>query len=70
MPIVEPSREEKTLLRLKVFNRDLHRCTECNRLLRWDEGELHHVKPRSLGGDWSMANLVTLCSECHRAKKG
>ncbi|MCY3677705.1 MAG: HNH endonuclease signature motif containing protein [Gemmatimonadetes bacterium] len=27
--------------------------------------EVHHVTPRSLGGDHSPANLMSICTPCH-----
>ncbi len=26
---------------------------------------VHHICPKSLGGDWSLYNLVCLCNKCH-----
>jgi hypothetical protein len=28
--------------------------------------EMHHRKSRGVGGDWSPANILHLCSRCHR----
>jgi 5-methylcytosine-specific restriction endonuclease McrA len=53
----------KPTTREKVLARDGHRCTGCGetRFL-----ELHHVIPREQGGGNEPANLITLCSRCHR----
>jgi 5-methylcytosine-specific restriction endonuclease McrA len=52
-------------IRREVLARDRHRCQRkgCghNRFL-----EIHHLVPRSAGGTNDPANLVTLCSSCHR----
>lgn len=52
-------------IRREVLARDRHRCRRkgCNhsRFL-----EIHHIVPRSRGGTHDPANLVTLCSSCHR----
>ncbi|MEN8006799.1 MAG: HNH endonuclease signature motif containing protein [Candidatus Krumholzibacteriota bacterium] len=51
--------------RFEVFQRDRYRCRApgCgnSRFL-----EVHHVRPRSVGGGNDPENLVTLCSGCHR----
>ena len=51
--------------RRMVLTRDRHRCTtagcEHTRFL-----EVHHIKPRVLGGNNRPDNLTTLCSTCHR----
>lgn len=52
-------------IRAKVLARDGHRCATpgcgSTRFL-----EVHHLAPRSQGGSHRLANLVTLCSRCHR----
>lgn len=52
-------------VRRAVLARDGHRCAapgcRSRRFL-----EIHHVRPRSRGGGHDPANLVTLCSACHR----
>jgi len=52
-------------MRRMVLARDRHKCTtagcEHTRFL-----EVHHVKPRALGGTNRPENLITLCSACHR----
>jgi hypothetical protein len=46
-----------------VRSRDGDRCVVCGRS---DRLSVHHVVPARLGGDDSMANLVTLCVAHHR----
>lgn len=52
-------------MRRMVLARDRHKCTtagcEHTRFL-----EVHHLKPRSLGGNNHPDNLITLCGACHR----
>ncbi len=51
-------------MRAVVLARDRHRCTTpgCGATSFL---EVHHVKPRRLGGAHRPDNLVTLCSRCH-----
>lgn len=60
----EPSGWQKT--RLRIFERDGHRCTYCG-----SEGPLEcdHVKPVALGGKHDDSNLTTSCQNCNRRKK-
>ena len=46
-----------------VRARDGHRCRVC-RAYRLDS-QIHHVIPRSLGGETSSRNCAVLCPECH-----
>jgi hypothetical protein len=56
-------------LRWQVFERDGWRCVACGRRRR-DGVELHvdHIVPRSRGGQDTLDNLQTLCSECNLGK--
>lgn len=51
--------------RRAVLKRDGHRCQtkgcDSTHFL-----EVHHIRPRSRGGDNRSENLITLCSSCHR----
>jgi hypothetical protein len=51
--------------RRRVFEQHGHRCAvpHCRNRLWLD---LHHIRPRSLGGDHRAGNLVCLCSAHHR----
>ncbi len=51
--------------RRAVLARDGHRC-QAEGCRATSFLEVHHRKPRSRGGDNSEANLITLCSSCHR----
>ena len=52
-------------VRRKVLARDKHRCQApgCGRTRFL---EVHHLKPRSQGGNNKPENLMTLCGSCHR----
>jgi len=51
--------------RREVLARDRHRCQSpgCDRTRFL---EVHHIVPRSRGGDNKPENLITLCGSCHR----
>jgi HNH endonuclease len=50
----------------RVFRRDRNQCQACGRSAR-PVLAIHHVIPVWLGGTDSMANLLTLCANCHRS---
>jgi len=52
-------------VRRDVLTRDRHRCRRkgCTHTRYLD---LHHIVPRSQGGNNEKENLVTLCGACHR----
>jgi 5-methylcytosine-specific restriction endonuclease McrA len=55
--------EEYAVVWKHVLERDAWRCQECGSI---NNLQVHHIQRRSqLGGD-VMANLITLCVECHR----
>ena len=49
-------------LRRQVLQRDGWRCQACGSMFQL---EVHHQHFRSLGGNDSEANLITLCAACH-----
>jgi len=51
----------------KIKARDGYRCELCG---SQEDLHVHHIIPRSEGGDNSPDNLVTLCEECHRMQIG
>jgi hypothetical protein len=51
--------------RREVLARDHHRCRTSGCHRTWFL-EVHHLVPRSRGGDNTAENLVTLCGSCHR----
>lgn len=64
-------RQPSLRLRFKVMRRDRFRCSQCGVSPARDPGiELHvdHVVPWSRGGVTTLANLVTLCSNCNIGK--
>jgi ATP-dependent DNA helicase RecQ len=50
-----------------VLLRDNHRCVECRIWCRDSDADVHHLLPRSAGGNDEPSNLVTLCDGCHAA---
>lgn len=54
-------------LRQSVLTRDSFRCTKCG-----DKNNLtvHHRTPLSIGGTNELANLTTLCRQCHEEVHG
>lgn len=59
-----------TTIRSQVQARARMRCEKCGRNLTWGGGQIHHRKPRQMGGTRdpkinSMANLVFICGDCH-----
>ncbi len=53
-------------LRLRVFRRDGYRCQACGRLCAHPECD--HIVSRADGGTDELANLQTMCADCHKAK--
>ena len=51
-------------LHQEILKRDGWRCQACGSLRGL---EVHHIQRRSQSGDDSEDNLITLCSDCHRA---
>ena len=51
-------------LRRQVLERDGWRCQHCGRATNL---EVHHIHARSRLGDDKSENLITLCTDCHRA---
>jgi hypothetical protein len=59
--------------RKKVYKRDNHTCQNCGRTGSIDgdvDLHAHHIVPKSKDGRHKLDNLVTLCSECHKAVHG
>ena len=53
--------------RKAVYQRDGWRCAMCDSPKYI---QIHHVIPRSRGGNNTMHNLITLCSDCHALAHG
>lgn len=65
------SRDVNDRLRFKVMKRDNFKCCFCGRAPATTPGlELHidHIKPWSKGGETTLDNLQTLCSDCNLGK--
>lgn len=55
-------------IRKATILRDNYKCMECKKSnCRF---EVHHIKPRRLGGSNTLDNLITLCKKCHQKTKG
>ena len=53
-------------IRVQVLERDGYRCVRCGKPGRL---EVDHIKPAFRGGDlYDLANLQSLCRNCHIAK--
>jgi len=51
----------------KLLKRDKYKCRICNEFICGDDiVEIHHIKPRRLGGNDSISNSVVLHAECHK----
>lgn len=55
-------------IRRQIYARDHYTCRYCGRHGRGVRLELDHVFPVARGGTDAVANLVTSCRECNRAK--
>ena len=67
--VLKPGRRNRASIppakRRAVLARDGHRCRTKGCTSKHFL-EVHHIKPRSKGGGNDPANLITLCSSCHR----
>ncbi len=56
-------------LRLAALTRDQYTCQDCGHVgesgFRSGNVQVHHIRPRILGGPDSLDNLITLCLPCH-----
>lgn len=52
--------------RRRALERDDRSCRDCGAHGAGVRIEVHHVKPRRLGGGNALANLLTLCRPCHK----
>src|ERR1700722_5687082 len=51
------------VLHRAILERDRWRCQRCGSLR---DLQVHHIQSRSLRGDDSEDNLITLCARCHQ----
>ncbi len=52
-----------------VKRRDLYICQKCGKNLYYAKeglGEVHHIRPLSIGGTNEIKNLIYLCHDCHK----
>ena len=52
-------------VKVAVWNRDLHKCIFCGKLVQWNYANAHFI-PRSAGGLGVEENIFTACQNCHR----
>ena len=66
-----PDSRKWSKLRKKALRRDNHECHVC-KSSPGQGGSLHvhHIEPRSEGGEDSLDNLITLCHGCHEKLHG
>ena len=60
-------------VRIEVYKRDKYRCRECGIQVIKRPGlrpHIHHIIPKSAGGEDTKDNLITLCEICHITKVG
>lgn len=55
-------------IRKAVILRDGCKCKECGKSNC--KLEVHHIKPKRLGGSNTLRNLITLCEKCHQKTEG
>ena len=52
-------------VKMIVWNRDMHKCIFCGKLVPWNYANAHFI-PRSAGGLGIEENIFTACEDCHR----
>lgn len=52
-------------VKIIVWNRDMHKCIFCGKLVPWNYANAHFI-PRSAGGLGIEENIFTACEDCHR----
>lgn len=58
-------------IRWQVLKRDRFTCQRCWEKFRHGHGlNVHHIRPRDLGGDDHPFNLISLCEHCHDLVEG
>ena len=53
-------------IRTTVLERDKYTCQRCKVKFKESELDIHHIRPKTLGGKNDIDNLVTWCKNCHR----
>jgi 5-methylcytosine-specific restriction endonuclease McrA len=53
-------------IRRQVWERDNKRCTHCGNMVSFENMQMHERQWRGRGGEISIDNSTTLCSDCHQ----
>ena len=59
-------RRPRRSVRKRVYLEQGRKCGKCARLVRFQDTELHHMKPVAEGGGNERGNLSAWCRDCHR----
>jgi 5-methylcytosine-specific restriction endonuclease McrA len=51
--------------RRAVWERDKQQCRVCRQPLKLSNCDIHHITPRSKGGNNELENLLLVCKPCH-----
>ena len=60
----DPKAKDKRLL----FDEQKHKCVYCGHQYRYDELQMEHMIPKTLGGPDNIRNCQLACSSCNKAK--
>jgi 5-methylcytosine-specific restriction endonuclease McrA len=66
-PRIKLSPDQYASMRNLVLERDGWRCQKCGTFYNL---QVHHLQPRSKLGSDALANLMTLCADCHHVTHG
>ena len=58
------NREERLKVKRYLLKKQSEKCFICEE--KKSSLEIHHIKPKSYGGNDDINNLILLCSSCHK----
>lgn len=64
-PSAHAEKDKRRETRMRVFERDGYKCHYCGKQLTRFTATVDHLKPLAEGGDDSLQNLVTACTDCN-----